>query len=104
MTESDLNGSWDSFIESAKKLKANGDTRIIAHARDVKDIVIRTGIQPGLGFILIVMANRSSEPTHDSSVRLSWRRLSEMRVWTLISARGQTSGARRSDAEMSLPR
>ena len=46
--ESDLNGSWDSFIESAKKLKANGDTRIIAHARDVKDIVIRTGIQPGL--------------------------------------------------------
>ena len=38
LTESDLNGSWESFIESAKKLKANGDIRIIAHARDVKDI------------------------------------------------------------------
>ena len=49
VSESDLNGSWDSFIESAKKLKTNGDTRIIAHARDVKDIVIRTGIQPGSG-------------------------------------------------------
>ena len=49
VTESDLNGSWDSFIESAKKLKANGDIRIIAHARDVKDIVIRTGIEPGSG-------------------------------------------------------
>ena len=49
LTESDLNGSWESFIASAKKLKANGDIRIIAHARDVKDIVIRTGIQPGSG-------------------------------------------------------
>ena len=49
LTESDLNGSWESFIASAQKLKANGDIRIIAHARDVKDIVIRTGIQPGSG-------------------------------------------------------
>ena len=46
LTESDLNGSWESFIASAKKLKANGDIRIIAHARDVKDIVIRTGSSP----------------------------------------------------------
>lgn len=49
LKESDLNSSWESFIEAAKTLKDNGDVRIIAHARDVKDIVIRTGVQPGGG-------------------------------------------------------
>ena len=49
LSDSDLNQSWESFIEAAKKIKENSGARIIAHARDVKDIVIRTGIQPGSG-------------------------------------------------------
>lgn len=49
LEEQDLNKSWESFIESAKILKNNSNIRIIAHARDVKDIVIRTGVQSGAG-------------------------------------------------------
>ena len=37
------------ILHRVSKLKSNGDIRIIAHARDVKDIVIRMGIQPGSG-------------------------------------------------------
>jgi multiple sugar transport system substrate-binding protein len=49
LSDADLNQSWESFIEAAKRIKETSGARIIAHARDVKDIVIRTGIQPGSG-------------------------------------------------------
>lgn len=42
--DTDLTESWDSFIESGKKIKSATGAYLVAHARDVKDIVIRTGI------------------------------------------------------------
>ncbi len=42
--DTELTESWDSFIESGKKIKSVTGSYLVAHARDVKDIVIRTGI------------------------------------------------------------
>ena len=47
--ESDLTQSWDSFIQSGQKIKKSTGSYLVAHARDVKDIVIRTGIPTGQG-------------------------------------------------------
>jgi multiple sugar transport system substrate-binding protein len=47
--ESDLTASWESFIQSGQKIKKDSGAYLVAHARDVKDIVIRTGIPAGHG-------------------------------------------------------
>jgi multiple sugar transport system substrate-binding protein len=47
--ETDLTQSWESFIQSGLKIKQSTGAYMVAHARDVKDIVIRTGIPAGQG-------------------------------------------------------
>ena len=47
--EAELIQSWDSYVASGVKIKAATGAYLMAHARDMKDIVIRTGIQPGEG-------------------------------------------------------
>jgi multiple sugar transport system substrate-binding protein len=47
--ETDLTQSWESFIQSGQKIKKETGSYLVAHARDVKDIVIRTGIPSGHG-------------------------------------------------------
>lgn len=49
VNESELIQSWDSFIQSGQKIKQSTGAYLVAHARDVKDIVIRTGIPEGQG-------------------------------------------------------
>jgi multiple sugar transport system substrate-binding protein len=49
VTEADLTKSWDSFVASGVKIKAGTGAYLMANARNIKDIVIRTGIQPGDG-------------------------------------------------------
>lgn len=49
VNESELTQSWDSFIQSGQKIKQSTGAYLVAHARDVKDIVIRTGIPEGQG-------------------------------------------------------
>ena len=49
VTENDLTQSWDSYVASGAKIKANTGSYLMAHARDMKDILIRIGIQPGEG-------------------------------------------------------
>jgi multiple sugar transport system substrate-binding protein len=44
-----LTVSWSSFIEAGKQLRAKTGAHLVAHARDVKDIVIRNGIPTGEG-------------------------------------------------------
>lgn len=45
----DLTRSWDSYVSSGVKIKTATGSYLMAHARDIKDILIRTGIQPGEG-------------------------------------------------------
>ena len=49
LSETDLTRSWDSYVASGAKIKASTGAYLMAHARDMKDIVIRTGIRPGEG-------------------------------------------------------
>ena len=46
LKEADLTASWDAYVAAGVKLKAATGSYLMAHARDMKDIVIRTGIQP----------------------------------------------------------
>jgi len=47
--EAELIRSWESYVASGLKIKRATGAYLVAHARDVKDIAIRTGIQPGEG-------------------------------------------------------
>ncbi len=49
ISEAELTRSWSSYVASGVKIKAATGAYLMAHARDMKDIVIRTGIQPGEG-------------------------------------------------------
>jgi len=50
--EANLTQSWDSFVASGVKIKASTGAYLVAHARDVKDIVIRANIKPGEGLYI----------------------------------------------------
>ncbi len=47
--EAELTKSWDSYVGAGVKIKRATGAYLLAHARDMKDILIRTGIQPGEG-------------------------------------------------------
>ena len=49
ISESDLTDSWESFIESGKKIKAVTGVYLLSHARNIKDIVIRSNLANGEG-------------------------------------------------------
>ncbi|MEI8028832.1 MAG: extracellular solute-binding protein [Comamonadaceae bacterium] len=49
VSEEELTRSWDSYVAAGVKIKANTGAYLMSHARDMKEIVIRTGIQPGQG-------------------------------------------------------
>jgi multiple sugar transport system substrate-binding protein len=48
-TEQDLTKSWDSYLATGDCIKAKTGAALMPHARDIKDIVIRAGVQPGEG-------------------------------------------------------
>lgn len=52
MTEADLTQSWDAYVAAGTKIKAATGAYLVAHARDVKDIVIRSNINPGEGLYI----------------------------------------------------
>lgn len=49
VAEAALTQSWDSYVAAGIKIKAGTGAFLLAHARDIKDILIRTGIKPGEG-------------------------------------------------------
>ena len=49
VSEEDLTRSWDSYVASGVKIKQATGSYLLAHARDIKDIAIRIGVQPGEG-------------------------------------------------------
>lgn len=50
--ESELTQSWDAFVSAGTKIKAATGAYLVAHARDVKDIVIRSDIKAGEGLYI----------------------------------------------------
>jgi multiple sugar transport system substrate-binding protein len=59
VSETDLTKSWESYIESGKKLKASSGAWLLASAVDIKDIYIRSNLKDGEG----VYFNKQGQPT-----------------------------------------
>ncbi|MBU6259983.1 MAG: extracellular solute-binding protein [Burkholderiales bacterium] len=49
VAEAELTQSWDAYVEAGVRIKRATGAHLIAHARDLKDILIRTGVKPGEG-------------------------------------------------------
>jgi multiple sugar transport system substrate-binding protein len=49
VAEADWTKSWESYIEGGKKIKAATGSYLLAHARDLNDIMIRSNLKPGEG-------------------------------------------------------
>ena len=49
ISDAQLTASWESYVAAGVKIKQATGAYLLAHARDIKDIAIRTGIQPGEG-------------------------------------------------------
>jgi multiple sugar transport system substrate-binding protein len=49
LAETDLTTSWDGYVAAGARIKAATGAYLMAHAHDMKDILIRTGIKPGEG-------------------------------------------------------
>ena len=49
LDEAALTQTWDGYVAAGVKIKAATGAYLLAHARELKDILIRTGIQPGEG-------------------------------------------------------
>lgn len=47
--DADLTRSWEGYVAAGVRIKKATGAYLLAHARDIKDISIRTGIQPGEG-------------------------------------------------------
>lgn len=48
-SEAELLRTWESFVDTGRRIKAATGAYLLAHARDMKDILIRTGVTPGEG-------------------------------------------------------
>lgn len=44
-----LQGRWEDFIAAGRQIKAKTGAHLVAHARDVKDVLIRSGLASGEG-------------------------------------------------------
>ena len=49
VSEAEMVQSWDSYVAAGARIKATTGAYLMAHARDMKDIAIRTGVGPGEG-------------------------------------------------------
>ena len=49
VSEAELTRSWESYVAGGVKIKQVTGAYLLGHARDMKNILIRTGIQPGEG-------------------------------------------------------
>ena len=49
ISEAQMTQSWDSYVAAGARIKATTGSYLMAHARDMKDIIIRTDVLPGDG-------------------------------------------------------
>ncbi len=49
VAEHELTQSWESYIAAGVRIKGSTGAYLIAHVQEIKDILIRTGLQPGEG-------------------------------------------------------
>ena len=57
VSEAQLTQSWDSYVATGARIKTTTGAYLMAHARDMKDIIIRTGVLPGDGLYFDAKSN-----------------------------------------------
>jgi multiple sugar transport system substrate-binding protein len=82
-----LSGSWESVLSAGEQIKARTGAYLIAHARDIKDIIIRSGISEGEGIYFDAQGNSvvGSAPRFRRAFEMA-RRAREARLDARINA------------------
>jgi multiple sugar transport system substrate-binding protein len=62
LQESDLTTSWETFLESGRRLKERAGVYLLSTADDIKNLVIRTGLKAGEG----IYFDAEGQPTVES--------------------------------------
>ena len=62
--EDELTRSWDSYVAAGVRIKAKTGAYLIGTVQSIKDILIRSGIQPGEGQYF----DKDSNKTHHGSI------------------------------------
>ena len=57
VSEAQMTQSWDSYVATGARIKATTGAYLMAHARDMKDIIIRTDVLPGDGLYFDASSN-----------------------------------------------
>jgi len=57
VSEAELTRSWESYVAAGIRIKAATGAYLMAHAHDMKDVLIRIGIQPGEGLYFDKQSN-----------------------------------------------
>lgn len=57
LAEADLTGSWESYLEAGKRIKATTGAYLLAHASDIRDIYVRAGLAGGEGLFFDAAGN-----------------------------------------------
>ena len=80
LTEQQVLTSWEGFVEAGRLLRAGNGPYLLPHARDLKDAIIRSAIEPGHGLYF----DAKGRPRLDSErFRLAFRLAREVRAHDL---------------------
>ncbi|MEK8033955.1 extracellular solute-binding protein [Ideonella sp. DXS29W] len=97
--ESDLTGSWEGYVNAGVRIKAATGAYLLPNARDIKDIVVRTGIQPGEGIFFdkdskALIHTRRFQRAFELSLKVRQHKLdAQVRPWSSDWAEGFRRGA-----------
>jgi multiple sugar transport system substrate-binding protein len=99
ISEKNLTDSWESYVDSGIKIKATTGAYLLAHAREIKDILIRAGLKPGEGLYFdrdsqVLVNSPRFERAFELARRVRANRLDgRIAAWSNEWAEGFRSGA-----------
>ncbi len=99
VSEADLTRSWDSYVAAGLRVRAATGAYLLPNARDIKDIVIRTGIEPGEGLFYdkqskALINTRRFHRAFELSLKVRQNKLdAQVRPWSSDWAEGFRRGA-----------
>jgi multiple sugar transport system substrate-binding protein len=97
--EADLTTSWDSYVAAGIRVRAATGAYLVPNARDIKDIMIRTGVQPGEGLFYdkqsqALVNTRRFHRAFELSLKVRQNKLdAKVRPWSSDWAEGFRRGA-----------
>lgn len=99
VSEADLTTSWDSYVAAGLRVRAATGAYLLPNARDIKDIMIRTRIEPGEGLFYdkqsrALITTRRFHRAFELSLKVRQNKLdAQVRPWSSDWAEGFRRGA-----------